>query len=526
MNRYVRQSLGYSVATAIVAAFVFAPLCAAHATTDVMTSEAMNHPGCEHATPRECVELAMNAMGGRQKLAAIENEQLDVVGHRSLAEQSYRQDPFITAYTHSQKTVDFLKGRVVSVNHTIWPEADPGITAADLNNTMVETTQGAIVRSKDGDSPASLSNIDDARTTLALSPERLLLTAAAAPDLHFAPTETLRSTPHTVVAFQWNGAPVKVFINAFNHLPDGIESTRTFEDYSFAWGDVTQRVYFDNWKLMQGVLYPTNRVEMRNGIVWNSTQVLDAKFNIALDEKQFAMDPKATVQSTQSKGWDDPFDDTSHVALAPGVDLYQGSWNATVIKQNDGVLVLEAPISPGFTEGVLAKARHDNPSMPIKGVLTTSDSWPHIAGVREAVAEKLPVYALDVNEPILNRLVTAPHTLRPDNLQKNPQAAQWIVISGKREIGEGPNRIVVYPLRGAATERQYMVYFPQHKLLYASDTLAIYPQKHTLYDPELMREVVQAVDREHLQVDTVYAMHEGPTKWSDVERMVNAAVHG
>lgn len=525
MNRYVRQSLGYSIATAIVATFAFAPLSTAHA-SDAMSSEGMNHPGCEHTSPRECVELAMDAIGGRQKLAAIQNEQLDVAGHRSLAEQSYRQDPFITAYTRSQKTVDFLKGRLVSNNHTIWPESDPGTAAAEVSSTLVATAQGAIARSKSGDSPTSLSNIDDARATLALSPERLLLTAEAAPDLHFDSTETLRSTPHTVVAFQWNGMPVKVLINAFNHLPDGMESTRTFDDYWFAWGDVIQRVYFDNWKVMQGVVYPTNRVEMRNGILWNSAQVLDAKFNVALDEKQFAMDPKATAQSAQSKGWDDPFDDTSHVALAPGVDLYQGSWNATVIKQNDGVLVLEAPISPGFTEGLLAKAHHDNPSMPIKGVLTTSDSWPHIAGVREAVAEKLPVYVLDVNEPILNRLVTAPHTLRPDNLQKNPQPAQWIVVSGKREIGDGPNRIVVYPLRGASTERQYMVYFPQYKLLYASDTLVVDPQKHALYDPELMREVVQAVDREHLQVDTVYAMHEGPTQWSDVERMVTAAEHG
>jgi hypothetical protein len=31
-----------------------------------------------------------------------------------------------------------------------------------------------------------------------------------------------------------------------------------------------------------------------------------------------------------------------------------------------------------------------------------------------------------------------------------------------------------------------------------------------------MHEVRQAVEREHLAVDTVYAMHEGPTPWRDV----------
>jgi hypothetical protein len=88
------------------------------------------------------------------------------------------------------------------------------------------------------------------------------------------------------------------------------------------------------------------------------------------------------------------------------------------------------------------------------------------------------------------------------------------------EIGSGPNRMELYPLRGASTERQYMVYFPQHRLLYASDTLVINSDK-TLYDPELMHEVRQAVEREHLLVDTVYAMHQGPAPWSDVMSLLN-----
>jgi hypothetical protein len=38
----------------------------------------------------------------------------------------------------------------------------------------------------------------------------------------------------------------------------------------------------------------------------------------------------------------------------------------------------------------------------------------------------------------------------------------------------------------------------------------------SLYDPELMHEVAQAVEREKLRVDTVFAMHQGPMPWSRV----------
>ena len=60
-----------------------------------------------------------------------------------------------------------------------------------------------------------------------------------------------------------------------------------------------------------------------------------------------------------------------------------------------------------------------------------------------------------------------------------------------------------------------MVYFPEHRLLYASDTLAL-NDDGSLYDPELMHEVVQAVQRAKLTVDTVFAMHQGPMPWSRV----------
>ncbi|GAB2539964.1 MBL fold metallo-hydrolase [Rhodanobacter koreensis] len=520
-----RQRWISSFPIAVLAALSLVGMTAAQASApppqDGSREGIAGHPGCERLDVHACLDLALAAMGGRDKLAGIHNVQLDVIGHTALTEQSYRQAPFISSYERDQLTLDFDKGRLLQHARAVWPESDPH--QADIEQTLVATAQAGVYRGKSGDSPCGLSDLDDTRTTLALGPERLLLTAAAAPDLHYARGEWLRSTPHSVLEFSWNGQPVRVLLNVFNHLPDAFERTATFQDFWFAWGDVEQRVYYDNWKLLGGMVLPTNRIEQRNGVLWQSMQILDASFNTALDDKTFAMDPAVAAKSAQSKGWNREFSDKHRVELAPGIELYRGSWNATLIKQDDGVLVLEAPISPRYAQGVFARARSEYPGVPIKGVLSTSDSWPHIAGVREAVAEGLPVYALDLNQPLLDKLVSAPHRLNPDRLQTTPKAAHWNIVAGRLEIGRGANRIVLYPLRGASTERQYMVYFPQQRLLYASDTLALNPD-HSLYDPELMHEVVQAVEREHLQVDTVFAMHEGPTPWSDVSKLVKAAL--
>jgi hypothetical protein len=507
--------------TALLALTIAAPLFAAAPSQDGEPVSGGGHPGCAGIDAKSCVELAIAAMGGHQRLADIHSVSYDTIEHTALAEQSPRQYPFITSYERDEVTIDFDKQRLVRQEHITWPEADPHMENVDV--TLTATPQGTACHSKQGDMPCSLMGLDAVDDMLTLAPERLLLKAAAAGDLHYDSPQWLRTTPHSVVSFTWQGSPVRVLLNADTHLPDAVERTRGFRDFWLAWGDVEQRIYFDNWHLVQGVVFPATYVEQRNGIWLGSTQLLNPIFNVSIDDKTFSISPAAAKADAASQAWNQPFSDAQHVQLAPGVDLYQGAWNTTLIKQDDGVLVLEAPITPDFVRGAFSKAHSEYPGIPIKGVLSTSDSWPHVAGVREAVADGLPVYALDLNQPLLDRLMAAPHRLQPDDLQKHPKPAHWVRVDGRLELGHGANRVVLYPLRGATTERQYMVYFPQYKLLYASDTLAVSPDK-TLYDPDMMYEVAQAVAREHLQVDTVFAMHEGPTPWTLIEQQLAKAM--
>jgi hypothetical protein len=315
-----------------------------------------------------------------------------------------------------------------------------------------------------------------------------------------------------VLAFTWDRVPVRVLLNRFNHLPDAVETLQAFRDFWFYWGDVEQRVDFDNWRYVDGLEVPSNEITERNGELWDSAQALDIAINPPADEKDFTVDAKAAGQSLQAKGFGAAtFHATNDQQLADGIDLFLGSWNTTIIRQPDGIVILETPISTSFTEGILAEAKKRYPGASIKAVLSTSDSWPHVGGIRFDVAQGLPVTILDLNQPLLDRMVDAPHTLDPDAETAAHRKPRWTLVSGKTEIGAGPNRIILYPLRGGSTERQYMVYFPERRLLYASDTLVLNAD-NTIYDPELTYEV----ELEHLAVDTVFAMHQAPVPWSQV----------
>jgi hypothetical protein len=470
-------------------------------------------PGCEALEPKACLERALEAMGGRDRLAAVHTIQLDILSHTELMEQSYRQTPFITSYERAQVTRDFVGQRAIAKVHAVWPESD--LAQADSDVTMVAAPDACVNRQGGQDGPCSASQMDQVRQELALGPVRLLLTASDAPDLHYEAAETLRSTEHTVLAFTWQHVHVRVALNRFNHLPDAVETKQQFRDFWYYWGDVDQRIYFDNWRWVNGLEYPSNEVTERNGAMWRSSQAVNITFNPPVDEKDFAMDAKIAQISARQTGWGGFSFRGEGQTLAPDIVFFPGAWNTTLIKQADGVVILETPISARFCEGIFAEAKKRFPGVPIKAVLSTSDSWPHVGGVRYDVAQGVPIYILDLNKPLLERMVRAPHTLDPDALAGSSRQPRWNLVTGPTQLGTGANRMLLIPLRGASTERQYMVYFPEHRLLYASDTLVLNDDK-TIYDPELTREVEQAVQRDHLDVETVFAMHQAPVAWKDV----------
>ena len=68
-------------------------------------------PGCAHESAQQCLDLALQAMGGRERLQQLKSVRLLSAGHTLLAEQSYRQEPFITSYERGQTTLDLVNQR-------------------------------------------------------------------------------------------------------------------------------------------------------------------------------------------------------------------------------------------------------------------------------------------------------------------------------------------------------------------------------------------------------------------------------
>ncbi len=464
------------------------------------------------------------AMGGEEKVRALNSLHFQATMQRNQLEESERPEgPYIVENDQVEEWRDLAHGNWKQVSHlhvAMQPEYVNTVVVAD----------GAATRSFGAQQvPASGEQLQAAGEALALSPERVLLTGLASSDLHRLPDLVLQSVPHRAVEFTWQGLPVRIYLNADTHLPTAVEwvSAYPFGGFWSIWGDVTTRVYYSFWWLQNGFHYPLQADVVRNGLPDHTTTITALDFNPTLAAADFAI-PEATRSAfaARSKKTVDeralgiPGQPASEPA--PGMIFIPGPWNTTLVRQDDGIVVLEAPISSGYSAKVIEEAKKRFPGLPIKAAITTSDSWPHIGGVREYVALGVPVYVLDRTVPLIERLLRAPRTRYPDTLAKAPRKADLRPVSAKTVIGSGANRMEIYPIHGETSERQMMVYFPEHKLLYGSDPFQ-QMEDGKLFYPQTVYELESAVQREHLAVERFFMMHIGPTVWSMVQKAVKEA---
>jgi hypothetical protein len=394
--------------------------------------------------------------------------------------------------------------------------------------TIVATADTVAVMRGDRAVPGSQAQLDAVRRALDLSPERMLFTALDARDLKLEPEVKLRGMMQRAVAFSWHGRQVRILLNPYNGLPTALDVIGGDPLFSM-WGVVTETTQFSYWNIEPGgVRYPRQLDVFWNGVTKASTSVTKLRVNPAVEATSFTIpdDVRQAFATAKPSGFDTAVLDAGRATeIAPGIVLVPGSWNLTFVRQPDGILIIEAPISSGYSAQALDEAARRFPGVPVKGVVTTSDAWPHLGGVREYVARGIPVYALDLNRPILERLLSASYGETPDLLARAPKAATFKWVAGRTVIGNGETRVELYPIRGENGERMMMAYFPGHRLLYASDEI-MRVRSGAFFMPEYLLETRDAIQREKLAVDRVFGMHLPVIPWSEVEAGIAKAVGG
>ena len=462
---------------------------------------------------------AIAAQGGEAALRSIRTLRVKSDGYRNMLEQSERPEgPYIVEFQRVTTEHDLARHRWrARTESSIPPFAD---YAAEIvtDDTAAMRVRGA------SKAPGNADLLTTTKEAIALSPARLLLTALDAGDVTLGAPATIQSVPQDVVRFSLDGAPVTLFLNRFTHLPTAVDYAGPLarDGYWRFVGDAPMRTLYSSWLIGdRGIRLPMQWDVERGNLHEATYMVRSLQVDVPLAEAEMTIPEEvratfAAAVAAPPAGAKLGFPGQPPMDLAPGITLIPGAWNVTLVRQDDGLVILEAPISSAYSELVIAEAERRYPGVPIKAVISTSDSWPHIAGIRPYAARGIPIYCLDLNRPALQRLIDGRFEGRADALSAKARPAVFRPVSARTVLGSGANRLELMPIRGEISERQLMAWFPGSKLLYGSDPF----QQGAGDKPTSVQaasEVIDAAHREHLSPDRFFMMHIGAAPWAGLE---------
>src|SRR5262249_6164348 len=273
--------------------------------------------------------------------------------------------------------------------------------------------------------PGRAATVPDARQSLAFGPERLLLNALAAKDLHRDADATLHGYQHHVVSFHFDETAVRIFLGPTNDYPAVVELRRPRPYHTFwsPWGDITTRITWDLWVFQaNGVHYPQQWTYQSNGLPEQTIFLQDIAFNSEIPAGTFDVpdEIKSAAEKRRRTIEEIPFGlpDSPAKEVMAGVWQGPGAGDIEEIRGADGIVIIDGPLSNSYSAHAIEDAEKRFAPLKVKAVITTSDSWPHIGGLREYFARGIEVYALDLNRPILERLAAAPYESHPDTLAR------------------------------------------------------------------------------------------------------------
>ena len=453
----------------------------------------------------EVINNAMKVMGGEELLRSISTMRLQGKKIEYLIDQSIRPGgPYMV--THYK----FESKKIMAQNKMAY-----WLTYVQSNFAMRFTLDGDAIGAKQGKAYFPfLSEIDE---EFYLAPEKVLLMAKASNPV-FSGDTLIQHIPHSIITFRWRTYPIRLIFNKNSNYLSFVEIVRHYTDNTlFLLGDIKRTHQYSAWKMIDKTFhYPMQKDVYLDGQHYQSLSYDSAFTNIPLGADSLTMPDSAKLKLAGMVKMMDVFGQVPVLTskeVAPGLFFIRGkntaigNYNSWFIKTAQGIVIIEAPVTSAYSKAVLNEVKKQFPNEKVKAIITCSDAWPHFGGLREYAANKIPIYLLSLNTDVVERLMNADYLTNPDSLQRKWQKPLLNKVSKKVVLADKENPIEIYPIATETGERMMMVYLPKSKILYSAD-LVQPSQGEKFFMRQYIYEIIEAINREGLQVDKIIGMHQ------------------
>ena len=306
----------------------------------------------------------------------------------------------------------------------------------------------------------------------------------------------VQATGNTI-NFKAEGRDVKATLNDQN-LVERVEYLTT----NSVVGDVPVEVTYSDYAKFGDIQFPRHIVEKQDGFPTLDITISDVQPNAAV-----SLPVPANVASAPAP------------PAAPMVTIEKvgdGLWSlngagtrSLAVEFADHIVMLEGPTSDARSKAVNELVRKTVPNKPITYVVNTHAHYDHAGGLREYVAEGIPVITHESNKAFLEQAWARPRTVEDTAPTSNKPVIE--TVADKRVLSDRTRTIELYYLAGHQHHSgQLIAYLPKERILMygdgynppAGDEIRT-PER----GPEYAAQLVQKVNELKLKPERIAPVH-------------------
>lgn len=454
-------------------------------------------------SPRDIVARGLQAIGGeaaaRTTGALVIDQYLATFG---IGQSEQPGSPARATITTGRQVLDWQNWR------RSWAIETRGVTGAVNPQRLVALADRGAAGGTALTIPLTPAVVAAHQRFLRTNVHRLLLTgmepgAAIAP----APAREFRGVMHDAVRFTGPDT-ITVYFDRSSGLPTVLE---TITDDPIL-GDRRTTTMLTRWQRAGEILFPRQYDVYANGEL--QQHIIYAAVTPAAAADSFFAIPDSVANRPQPQPAP-PVTTVRMVDIAPGVWRAEGVGHFTlVVEQPDQIVLVEAPLSTQRMRAVIDTVRGRFPNKRIGLAVMTHYHWDHSSGIREVVAEGIPLATHAVNAAFVRQVAAARRTLAPDLQSQRRRAPTLRTFTDSLVIGSGETRVVLYATPTTHAEGLISAWLPSAGVLFTSDVLS----PGATLAPAGSAELVALARARGIAPRSFVGGHGTVAPWADVER--------
>jgi hypothetical protein len=419
-------------------------------------------------SPRQLVEAAAEALGGRSRLQSLRS--LTIAGYGQIGQQNGggNIDPHPYApqkWTNiggSVRSIDLEHGRM----RLVQTATQDFVFAYERNMRGIRTDVrldgdiawniGANGPQRAGDAAVRARRLDMLNNPVAL------IRAALDPAARLSNLRGDRASGTQVIDVTTaKGDALSVGFDTRTKLPSWVSWVQPDTNL----GEVTLRTYFTAYQSEKGVQVPfgyTSVIDWRNTVTWRF--YVD---RVLIDEP---LDDLAAPAAVRAPAPAAPPPVIQVENVAPGIWYLRGQGNSTAFEFSDHILLYEVYASEANAKAIIEKARTLVPGKPVTRAIVSHHHFDHSGGLRAAVSEGLEIVTHRGNVEIFREMAGRPAKTFPDALGRAPRPIRVLPVDEKLVLKDARMEVHVYrALNNSHMANALIAYAPGAKTVSQGD---------------------------------------------------------